>query len=388
MIQQLPPIPVDALARIVGLAVLSGAVAGTVAFVHRWYARERVPTGLTVLVGVGAVGIATGTWKTLQLYLPPGNEEVLTLSNAAETVVSFVLAGLTAIVGARIGDRLTTNVAALSGVTKLDDDVSRIVGAVGRVVAITLPETIHDIDGHDAVSSETKDELAGSTFLFPRGLTVAELKERLVARLRDDHGVGYVDIDLAADGTIEYLALGSRVAGLGPMLAPGTVAVVLRADPAFSAGVGDAVAVWRRDEDGAERVTTGELRGVTEDVVTVAVDATEAEKLDATERYRLVTLPTRDRPEREFATRLRAADETMGVVTVAPGSDLVGVPVGSLDATVVAVRPESGPVEPLPLRSRKFAESDTLYVVARPSLLRRIERAADDRAGEPARAFK
>ncbi|WP_227353437.1 hypothetical protein [Haladaptatus salinisoli] len=387
MIQQLPSTPVDTLARIVGLAVLSGAVAGAVAFAHRWYARERIPNGVAVLAGIGAVGIATSTWRTLQPFLG-GTQDLVAPTEAAVTVVSFVLAGLTALVGARLGDRLTTNVAALSGATKLDDDVSRIVGAVGRVVAVTLPESIHDIDGHDAVSEGTKEELAGSTFLFPRGLTVAELRERLVARLKDDHGVGYADVDLAADGTVEYLALGSRVAGLGPTLAPGTVAVALRADPAFSAGVGDAVAVWRRDEDGAERVVTGELRGVAEDVATVAVDATEARKLDATERYRLVTLPTRDRPEREFAARLRAAAETIGAVTVAPGSDLVGVPVGSLDAAVVAVHPESGPVEPLPLRSRTLAESDTLYVVARPSLLRRIERAADDRAGEPARVFK
>ncbi|WP_435155365.1 potassium transporter TrkA [Haladaptatus sp. DFWS20] len=376
MMQSFPQNPEGALVQIVGLAILSGTVAGAVAFVHRWYARQRVPAGLAILAGVGAVGISLGTWKALQPFIG-GNSDVLILPEATKNVTSFVVAGVTATVGARIGDRLTTNMAALSGATKLDDDVSRIVGAVGRMVTVTLPENIDDIDGYDAVSDETKATLAGSSFVFPRGITVSELRERVVARLEDDHGIGHVDIDLASDGTVEYLALGSRVAGLGPLLVPGTVAVAIRADPAFSAGAGDFVTVWRHDGSTSERVTTGEIRGVVEDVVTLAVDASEATKFGTAERYRLETLPRQSRPEREFVTRLRSAEETMGVLTVDPESDLVGLPVGSLDATVVAVRPTDGTVETLPLRGRLLAEGDDVYVVAQPTVLRRIERVAE-----------
>ncbi len=379
MIQSIPQNPEGALLQIVGLGILSGAVAGAIAFVHRWYARERVPTGLAVLAGVGAVGISLGTWQTLQPFFTVGSRDVLTIPTATKNVASFVVAGLTAVVGARIGDRLTTNVAVLSGATKLDDDVSRIVGAVGHTVTVTLPEIIEDIDGYDAVSDETKEALVGSSFVFPRGITVTELRERIVARLEDDHGVGHVDIDLAPDGTVEYLALGSRVAGLGPLLVPGTVAIAIRADPAFSAGSGDFVAVWRQadDEGRAERVTTGEIRGVADDVVTLAVEASDATKFDADEQYRLETLPRQSRPEREFVTRLQSADETMGVLTVGPESDLVGLPVGSLDATVVAVRPSDGAIETLPLRGRLLSAGDTVYVVAKPTELRRIERFAE-----------
>ncbi|ODR81852.1 hypothetical protein BG842_20070 [Haladaptatus sp. W1] len=390
----MPPVTtslVVALVRIVGLALLSGAVSGTVAFLHRWYTRERVPSGLAVLVGVGAVGVWLGTWRTLQPFITGGNQDMLTFTNALITVVSFLVAGLTALGSARVGDWAATDVAVLSGGTG-SDEVSRIVQTVGRVVTVTLPEHIDDIDGHDTVSTETKAEIAGSSFVFPRGLTVTELRERLISRLKDDHGVGHVDVDLADDGRIDYLALGGRAVGLGPLLAPGTVAVAVRADPAFSAGIGDSVAVWRhgngdeesenasRDDDGPTRVTTGEIRGVVGDVVTLAVDEAEATKLDTTDRYRLVTLPVESPPEQVFATRLRAADETMAVVTVSTGSDLVGVPVGSLDMTVVAVRPDGAPIEVLPSRSRVLESGDSLYVVVQPNQLRKIEHAAD--AGE------
>ncbi|WP_266078769.1 hypothetical protein [Haladaptatus caseinilyticus] len=376
MMQPLPQNPQGALVQIIGLGILSGAVAGAVAFVHRWYARERVPAGLAILAGVGAVGVSLGTWQTLQPFFTAGNQDVLTIPNATKNITSFVVAAITAVVGARVGDRLTTNMAALSGAKKLDDDVSRIVGAVGRMVTVTIPENIGDIDGYDTVSDETKTALAGSSFVFPRGITVSELRERIIARLEDDHGIGHVDIDLTSDGTVEYLALGSRVAGLGPLLVPGTVAIAIRADPAFSAGAGDSVAIWRRTNTGSERLTTGEIRGVAGDVVTLAVDANDAKTFDTTERYRLETLPRRTRPEREFVTRLRSADVTMGVLTVEPESALVGLPVGSIDATVVAVRPSDGATETLPLRGRPLETADTVFVVAEPTVIRRIERAA------------
>jgi hypothetical protein len=105
--------------------------------------------------------------------------------------------------------------------------------------------------------------------------------------------------------------------------------------------------VYRVADGEAQRVTTGELRGTAGDVVTLAVDAADAAILADDERYRLATLPVEPRSDREFASLLRAAAETMGVVTLAPGSDLVDTPVGAVDAAVVAVR-DDDVVEPIP----------------------------------------
>jgi len=134
--------------------------------------------------------------------------------------------------------------------------------------------------------------------------------------------------------------------------------------------------VWQTEP--LERVLTGELRGVADDVVTVAVDATETSKLDPTERYKLVTLPVQERPDREFASLLRAADETMGTVTIPPESELVGTAVGELDVTVAAIT-RNGDAEPIPSRDRTLSAGDVLYAIATPDALRRVEAAAERR---------
>jgi K+/H+ antiporter YhaU regulatory subunit KhtT len=267
-----------------------------------------------------------------------------------------------------------TDLVAVAGAHELETDVSRAVRVVGRVSAVTLPDEVHDMEGYDPVSEETKAAVAGRTHLFPRGLTPVERRDRLVTRLKTDHDVGHVDVEMD-DGTVTFLALGSRAAGVGPTLAPGTAAVALRADPAGGASPGDIVQVWRTNPE-PERVVTAELRAVDDDVATVALDEAEATRLDPAAPYRLITLPAEPRAERAFAAALRGADETMGAVEVAEGSGLVDASLADLDCTVVAVRPRGGPVEAVPARSRTIAAGDTVYVVARPDTLRRLESVA------------
>jgi hypothetical protein len=260
--------------------------------------------------------------------------------------------------------------------------VSRVVAAVGRVIAVEVPDDIADVVGYDPVTNDLKAQIAGRTFLFPRRLTVAELESRLAARLETDYGVGHVDVDLGPAGEVRHLALGRRAAGVGPTLLPETVAVAVNADPAFAARPGDRVQV-RAPETG-ERLTTGELRGVRDDAVTLAVDAEDAARLDDTTEYRLVTLPTEPQPHREFVSLLRATPETLGVVELAPDAPLVGESVGAAGAAVAALRPaDGGALVPLPARDRPLRAGDALYLLARPEDLRRVRAAAspDDEGG-------
>lgn len=239
------------------------------------------------------------------------------------------------------------------------------------------------MEGYDTVPPETKEKFASETLVFPRRLTVEDLQQRVEERIKSDYGVGYVDADLDETGSVSYLAVGSRQAGIGPTLPPETVAVAVHADPAFAASTGDVVQVYRPTPEGAKRVTGAEVRGVTDDVVTLAVDAAEADGLDDETRYRLVTMPVEPRIDREFASLLRAADETMGAVTVTEGGSLVGVPIGALDVAVVAVRPTDGPVEAIPSRDRTLAPGETVFAVASPAQLRRLEAAASGGTAKP-----
>ncbi len=364
-------------ARVLGIALLSGAIATVVGALHRGYAGSRVPEGLSVLAGVSVAALVLNTKAVLEGVIESG----AALPGAGAmlaNVVIFLGAGLAASAGGRIGDNV--------GRTAFADapDVRRIVDTVGRQTTVTLPEDIEPMDEHDPVPPETVDRLAGASFSFPRRLTVEELRERLVTRLKTDYGIGYVDVELADDGTVEYLAVGGRVSGLGPTLPPGTTAVAVRADPAESASAGDLVQVWGGSGT-PEHVTTAELRGVAGDVVTLAVDEADAPDLAADGRYRLLTLPAQARADREFAALFRAADETMAVVTVEEGSALVGVTVGALAPAVVAIRgPDGGrAVEATPGRDRTLAAGETLYALGRPGVLRRLEAAASDGDAEP-----
>jgi len=389
-----------AVVRVLGLALLAGAVAAIVDFLYESYARQRMPAGLAVLVGLGTVGLWLNTATALQQYLGSG-DPVPSPEVAFVNVAAFCLGSAAAVAGARAGGRLATDAIALTGADEFDGEVSRLVRTVGRFTTVELPETVDDIDGYEPVAPETKAALAGKTLRFPRGLTVAQLRDRLADRLRDDHDVGRVDADVDADGSVSYLALGGRIAGVGPTLPAGTVAVAVRADPSFGASPGDLVQVWRTREagdasetddapSGPVRVATAELRAAVGDVATLAVGADDAADLDPDAEHRLATLPTEPQADREFSARLRAADETVGAVGIAAGSPLDGTPVSALDASLVAVERE-GRVETLPSGDRLLGAGDTLYVIARPDRLRAVETAAkagdatgtDAAGGEP-----
>ncbi|ADE03458.1 cation:proton antiporter regulatory subunit [Haloferax volcanii] len=419
--------------RLVGLVVGAFVVSAVASLLYRWYTREIIPRALAVLFGGAVVALYLNTIGLFGAFTTGTETEVFQLDTVVFNVASLAGGALIAPVGRVAGDRLATDVFAVAGAKELDADVSRLVRTVGRVTSVTLPEDIADIEGYDPVGETVKTQLSGKTLLFPRRLGEAELRDRLATRIKDDHGVGHVDVEFEAGGSeVSYLALGSRAAGLGPTLAPGTVAVAIRGDPGSGAAAGDPVQVWSvpkpdaADDDPAAdaiasaadatespdaadvtetagggpdpgslsdggtdtdapaeptRVAFGELRGVADDVATVALDAEDADRLASGETYRLVTLPADPHVDREFASLLRNADETMAVTTVAPDADLDGLTVSDVDTTVVAIRSSNRPVDAIPGRGRELAAGDTLYVVGRPEVLRKVERRATTDTG-------
>ena len=362
---------------LVTFAVLSILIAGIAALAYRWYFRADIPEGVAILLGVAVVALYLNT-TSLGAIAGGDDPGLLTPETVFFNVVALGVAATVAPVGRYVGDRLAVDVFALSGAKQLEGQMSGIVRAVGRFTAVTLPEAtdIKDMDAYDPVSPEKKTELAEKTLLFARKLSDEQLRERLVERVKQDYGVSYVDVDVASDGTLEYFAVGSRAAGLGPTLAPGSAAVAVAADPPNNATAGDMVQLWRHDPE-PKRIATGELRGVAGDAATVALDESDAEKLISEGPYRLVGLPAESQADREFASLLRTADETMAAVTIEVGSDLVGSTVGSAEVVVTAVRPVTGSVQPIPPRGYLFETGDVVYIVARPDAIRRFEAGAD-----------
>ncbi|QLG26326.1 TrkA C-terminal domain-containing protein [Halorarum halophilum] len=360
------------LGTIAGFAVASLIVAALASLSYRWYVREPIPRGLATLVGVAVVAFSLNTIGLFGQVIGNTTEtDPFAIRTVVVNVVSLGAAVLAAPVGRRLGDRAITDVVAVSGADYVEGEVSRAVRTLGRVTAIELPAEIEDIEGYDPIPSATKERFAGTTMLFPRRRSGEPLRDLLVDRLKEEYGIGHVDVELDGNEAVR-LAVGARVAGLGPTLGPGTCAVAVRADPPNGASPGEAVQVWT-DGEKPERIATAELRATAGDVVTIAVDESDAAAFENDRTYRLLTLPADPRADREFASLLRAADETMGVVTVSEGSALVGATVESVGSTVVAVRPATGPVETIPGHSLEMRAGDTLYVVARPEELRDLE---------------
>jgi K+/H+ antiporter YhaU regulatory subunit KhtT len=368
---------VETLTQAVAFSLVSLAVSAVAAVLYRWYFQTTIPPGLAALLGVAAVAIPLNTVGLLGDVIGAVGSDPFATQTVLVNVLTLLVAFAVTPIGRRIGDSIGRDTTVVSGAKELDAEVGRFVRTVGRVTAVELPAEadIEDMETYDPVASEVKARFAGKTLVFPNRLTVPELRDRLVTRLKEDYEVGYVDVELDVDGTVQYLAVGSRVAGIGPTLGPGTCAIAVEADPAHTASPGDVVQVWTDGED-PERITTAELRATAGDVVTLAADEADVAGLDADRAYRLVTLPTTPRADREFTSLLRAADETLGSAHLTEESSLVGKTVVDVDATVVAIRGADGSLDTLPRRTRELAAGDDVYVVGRPETLRRLEQQA------------
>lgn len=367
----------EGLIKILGLALVAFTVTTVVTFVFRVRVRQQFPEGATLIVGLGVVAIYLNSRMALVQFIG-GTGEPVTAEEALLNVSAFVAAGLVSYAGRHVGDRAGTS--ERIPWRNAGPDFSPLVRATGRFITVTLPETVADIDGYDVVDAETKQTVSGKTMDFPRGLTAEELEAQIAARLKDGHDIGYVDVDLDADGVVRYLAVGQRAAGLGQTLPQKSAAVAVRADPPYSATAGDTVQVWQTDDDGDEtHVGTAELRGSVGTIATLVMDATEAAEIDPTEGYRLMTLSADSNPEREFAAMLRREAETMSTVEITADSPLLGSSIGALDVTVIAVRSHERGLVPIPTIEHVIGPGDILFSIGRPETLRKLESEAGAR---------
>ncbi|GAB3019060.1 TrkA C-terminal domain-containing protein [Natronobiforma cellulositropha] len=394
---------VDAAVRVLGFALLAGGVGTVSAFVYRWYSTDALSDGVAVLTGLSAVAVWLNT-KTALGDAIIGETALFDPLTALYTVTVFVASAIAADAGRRFGDYLARDAVA-AATPQTVDEVTQFVRSGGRVTALTLPETVEDVPGYDPVDDARKAALAGSTLRLPRSDSRAELEERLVSRLERDYAVGVVEVSFADDATVSRLAVGSRRTGLGPTLAPGTVALAVEADPAPDASPGDAVEVWHAPrpgaavddpdasdgslatpspdapaDDAARRLGTAEVRATAGNVATLAVSPSLAARLSAREPVRLVTLPVAPDAGREFVSVLRSASETVLAVTVgADGDDLAtgleGSAVGSLPVVVLGLE-RDGRARPLPEESTVLEHGDRVFLVGRPAAIRRLATAS------------
>ena len=362
--------------RVISFSVLAGGAGLAVAFIYRIRIRSDLPESAALVIGLGLVAIYLNTRLAFTQFVG-GEGDPLAIDVAAVNTVIFLAAAVASLGGRSIGHRLAeSDRLAWAGV---QPTLNPIVRATGRFITVRLPETVHDIDGYDPVSDETKAALGGLTLDFHRGLTVAELEEAVVLRLTERFDVGYVDIDLDADGTVSYAAVGQRPAGLGHTIPPNSAAVAVRGDPPLGASAGDTVEIWHPDGSGA--VGMGEVRATAEDIVTVVADRSLCEQVDPAQRYRLVTHPGEPQVDRAFAAMLRRNEETVTVMHVGRESPIVDTPISDLDLVVLAIE-DGDDTLPVPTGDVRIEADMRLWLLGRPDQLRDFERIAAVQATE------
>lgn len=365
----------EAAVHILGFGVLACLSAIGIAFVYRGHSTRSIPIGGAVLFGVSVVAI----WLNGAIWL--GVESV-----ASETVVDdnplvnhasaayllgvFVVSTGTAELGRRIGDHLGCEV---FQITRMDahGEVETLLRSGGLVITVELPEEIADIDGYLPVEESVTRELAGKRVLFPHRLSLEKLHERLTARLRQDFDIDHVHLEVADDGSVDSLAIGSRPDGIGPTLPPGTAAVAIRGDPSPAADSGDPVEIWTSGGDSSQLVAVGTLRATVGDVATVTVDANNAEEFELAETYRLVMQPDASNDSHELLSVLWMVSETVVAAGVDSSSPLRGEFVGWLPGRVLVVEREDESLT-FPTDNETLEAGDTVYVLANPAQLRRF----------------
>lgn len=355
-----------ALLGILGYGVLAGVGTLAVAFAYRALTVRELPAGPAVLVGVSlpagwltAAAIRRGA-VIVDAPLVHYTSGVFLLG------VLFAGAGI-AVGGRRLGDHLACGA---YEITKLEADgpVADLVQAASLAVAVTLPASIDDAEGYPSVDGTVKRELAGRTFLFPSDLSIPELRDRVRTRLESDYDVGYVRVELTAEGDVASLALGDRRAGVSPTLGPDRVAVAISSAPAPRASAGDPIEVWTTGDDPCRLVTRGTLRASTDRVTTLIVDADDADAFELDERYQLTTRPETPSDDHALVSAVRAADETVAAISVADGGPFESEFVGWVPGTVLAVA-RGDEVLSLPADKEPLQTGDTVYVFGTPSEL-------------------
>lgn len=353
-----------ALLGILGYGLLAGVGALAVAFTYRVLTVRELPSGPALLVGL-AVPASWLTAAAIQQGTVVADSPLVHYTSGTYLLGVLLTGTVLATGGHRLGDHLARGAYEITRF-EASGPVADLVQSASLALAVTLPTSIDDAEGYPPVDEAVKRDLAGRTFLFPSGLSVAELRSRAASRLESDYDVGYAHVELTEGGAVDAIAVGDRQEGLGPTLGPDRVAVAIAGDPSPRASAGDPIEVWTTGAEPSHLVTTGTLRASTGPVTTLIVDAVDADAFEPGERYRLTTRPETPSDGHALVSAIRAGDETVTAVTVADGGPLENEFAGWVPGTVLAID-RDGEVLSLPADKEPLQSGDAIYVFGTPA---------------------
>jgi len=243
--------------------VLSGIAYGLIssllivplAMLFKYFTNERFPWLISILLGLGIVGISGGLLAIV--------DEPTILSVTRIIVASMILVWST-----NEGDKLASR---LPKTTKLPFISSLGASTRRNYLTIKIPgeRNILDLLGRPQVSTVVKKELEGHEFIFPADTPREELVKMLRRRLLTDWGLGDVEIELDQRGRIIYFSIGAKEQGLSENLKEGFVALPIKYEVAPNGlASGDLVQIYSGMELLGDAI---EVKGVDEPTKTVTL---------------------------------------------------------------------------------------------------------------------
>jgi len=358
-----------ALLGILGFGLLAAVVATAFAFVFRALSARSTPVGVTAILGLGAVAAVLNATAVSGSSLVAGTE-IVYYGTGAYLLGVFVTGSVGAEVGRRLGDHVARDVFDVAAIDA-SGEAAAILQSAALVTPVELPAEIADLAGYATVGKSTKRRLAGRELVVPEGLSNAALESRLRARIRRDFDVDSVHVDVDDDRTVRSLAVGRQPGGVGPLLAPRTVALAVEGDPAPDASTGDPVELWPRGDGSNEPVATGSVQATDGDVTTLAVDADDVDAVTPGETYRLLARSGEPSDVHELVATLRETDATVTKATVEEGGPLHGEFADWLPVTVLVIE-RDGERIPFPAANETLEPGDTVHVLGTPEGLHRF----------------
>ena len=189
----MPSLPVELLLGLY-LGLLTGIVpafvAGSLGFLVRYFTGVTLPGfGVVVL----ALSIASVQGGLLGLVEP-------TIAQSPRLLVAVLVVLMLALYAHNQGDKLGAELPRRLSLTSirqrtLSADVVELVGSVGQVTVRPTGE-IRDMEGYPPLSPDLRGRLTAGSWRLPADLPLSELEARLEERLRTEHDLADVEVDL------------------------------------------------------------------------------------------------------------------------------------------------------------------------------------------------
>lgn len=355
--------------NILGLALLAWIICVAIAFAYRAHTIHPIPAPVGVLFGLTLPAMwlfveSMGSGTALD------GDPLTFYGTSLYFLSSFVVGGIVGEIGRQTGDRLSCY---HFGIERLPsrDPRSQTVRAAALTVGVTLPSTIDDVRGYDAIDDRVATALEERTMWFPLGLSMKETRDRIVNRLERDFDIEHAQLTFANDGTVETLAVGTRPGNISPSLPPGRVAVTIDTGVSPDANTGDVVEVWTGDHGSSRLIAIGRYWASEDGRTTITVLESDVDAFSENITYRLLARQGVPSDGSELQSVIDRAPETVASTSVTTDGPFDGEFVGWIPGTVVVIE-RRGDSIPFPRDRTTLQAGDTVYVLGETDTIRQF----------------